>query len=144
MPLLMPGGMQEHPSIEDWSQERDNSKGPSAPLATQPTDRRGKALSSEAIQRRRQQNRASQFAFRARSKKMVDDLRQQLAQFTEHNNAMHRTMQNLLENAESLKRAIEGALAFQRSFLLENQQEEKGMSLPISPRQHGIEFWGDS
>ena len=75
---------------------------------------------------------------------MVDDLRQQLTQCTEHNNTMYLTMQNLLENAESLKRAIEGALAFQRSFIFENQQEEKGMSQPSTPQKHGIEFWRDS
>lgn len=145
MPLLPPGMMQEHPSIEDWSQERDGSEGSKSFLeAAPPTERAGKALSSEAIQRRRQQNRASQLAFRARTKKMVDDLRQQLTQCTEHNNTMYLTMQNLLENAESLKRAIEGALASQRSFIFDVQQEEKEMSQPSSPRKHGIEFWRDS
>jgi hypothetical protein len=128
----MPGVMQEHLSIEDWSQERDSSKARKDPKAISPTGRRGKHLSSEAIQRRRQQNRASQLAFRARSKKMVEDLRQQLTQCTEHNNTIYVTMQNLLENADSLKRAIENALAFQRLFLFENKQEENGMSLPIS------------
>jgi hypothetical protein len=145
MPLLLPSVMQQHPSNENWSQERGSSEGSKAiSEGAPPTERAGKALSSEAIQRRRQQNRASQLAFRARTKKTVDDLRQQLTQCTEHNNTMYFTMQNLLENAESLKRAIEGALASQRSFIFENQQEEKGISQPSSPRKHGIEFWRDS
>jgi hypothetical protein len=92
MPFLMPGVMQEHPSIEDWSQERDYSKGRKALEAAPPKDSAGEFLSSEAIQPRRQQNRANQVAFRARTKKMVDDLQQQLTQCTEHNTTMYSTL----------------------------------------------------
>jgi hypothetical protein len=141
MPLLLPDIVQEHPSIKDWSQERDSSESSKASLGpAPPKDRIGKSLSSEAIQRRQQQNRANQVAFRARTKKMVDDLQQQRTQCTEHNSTMYLTLQNLLENAELLKRAIEGALAFQRLFIFENQQEEKGMSQPSSPESMALNF----
>jgi hypothetical protein len=45
MPLLLPGVMQEHPSIENGSQERDSSESSTAFLeATPPKDSAEKAL----------------------------------------------------------------------------------------------------
>jgi hypothetical protein len=125
MPFLVPGVTQEYPTIEDWSQEHDSSEGPKTYLKER-SSASGirKVLSPEAIQRRRKQNRASQLAFRARTKKMVEDLQQRLTQCTEENHTMYLTMENLLEKAESLKRAIEGALASQRSIIFESTARE--------------------
>jgi hypothetical protein len=125
--MLLPGAMQEHLTIEDWSADSTSSEGPKTfREGRSPVNRTGKPQSAEAIERRRQQNRASQLAFRARTKKLVEDLRQQITECTEHNHTMYITMQNLLEKTEMLKTSIEGALALQRSVCFETHQREKG------------------
>ena len=72
-----------------------------------------KPPSGEALERRRQQNRAAQLAFRERSKKQIEEMRQELTQCVEYNQKMYSTMRELLERTEALKRDIEGALAMQ-------------------------------
>ena len=72
-----------------------------------------KPPSGEALERRRQQNRAAQLAFRERSKKQVEEMRQELVQCVEYNQKMYLTMRELLERTEALKKDIESALALQ-------------------------------
>jgi hypothetical protein len=67
--------------------------------------------SAEAVARRRKQNRVSQAAWRARNKELVEELRQEISECSEYNQGMHQTMQALLKTTESLKGAIESALA---------------------------------
>jgi hypothetical protein len=144
MPLLPPAAAQVHPTIEEWPHDQDFSRGPKAFLeGGLPANGTVKVLSPEAIQRRRQQNRASQLAFRARTKKMVEELRHQLTQCAQNNQTMYLTMQNLLEKTESLKAAIEGALASQRSMIFEQQQKEKGMPSPSSLQNRTLNLQRD-
>lgn len=70
-----------------------------------------KAPSGEALEQRRQQNRAAQLAFRERSKKQVEEMRQELIQCVEYNQKMYLTMWELLERTEALKKDIASALA---------------------------------
>lgn len=51
--------------------------------------------------------------FRGRSKKQVEELRQELTQCVEFNQKMYSTMRELLEKTDTLKRDIEVALALQ-------------------------------
>ncbi|KUJ22895.1 uncharacterized protein LY89DRAFT_680975 [Mollisia scopiformis] len=67
--------------------------------------------SAEAIARRRKQNRVSQAAWRARNKELVEELRQEIAEYSEYNKTMKETMRSLLKTTESLKGVIEHALA---------------------------------
>ncbi|KAE8444179.1 hypothetical protein EG329_000776 [Mollisiaceae sp. DMI_Dod_QoI] len=67
--------------------------------------------SAEAIARRRKQNRVSQAAWRARNKELVEELRQEIAEYSEYNQTMQDTMHSLLKTTESLKGVIEHALA---------------------------------
>lgn len=69
-----------------------------------------KRPSAAAIARRRKQNRASQAAWRARNKELVEELRQEIAEHAEYNQSMQGTMRSLLQTTESLKSAIEHAL----------------------------------
>lgn len=76
--------------------------------STRPNPRRP---SAEAVARRRKQNRVSQAAWRARNKELVEELRQEITEHAEYNESMHETMKSLLQTTESLKGAIESALA---------------------------------
>ncbi|KAH7363781.1 hypothetical protein BKA65DRAFT_121909 [Rhexocercosporidium sp. MPI-PUGE-AT-0058] len=69
--------------------------------------------SAEAVARRRKQNRVSQAAWRARNKELVEELRQEISEYSEYTGNMQQTMQSLLQTTESLKSAIECALAQQ-------------------------------
>ena len=89
--------------------------------------------SGEALERRRQQNRAAQLAFRDRSKKQVEELRQELTQCVEFNQRMYLTMRELLERTEALKRDLEGALALQPPMTsLESSHSSRTDSLDLS------------
>ncbi|KAF8849820.1 hypothetical protein BDZ45DRAFT_697259 [Acephala macrosclerotiorum] len=67
--------------------------------------------SAEAIARRRKQNRVSQAAWRARNKELVEELRQEIAEYSEYNQSMQETMHSLLKTTEALRGVIENALA---------------------------------
>lgn len=67
--------------------------------------------SAEAIARRRKQNRVSQAAWRARNKELVEELRQEIAEYSEYTQTMQETMRSLLKTTESLKGVIENALS---------------------------------
>lgn len=66
-----------------------------------------------AVQRRREQNRISQMAHRQRSKKQVEDLRNQLEECTEYNHTMYRTLQTLGIKTKALALEIDQALTMQ-------------------------------
>ena len=70
-----------------------------------------RALSPDAVERRRKQNRASQIAFRERKKKKSGDLHQELVVASRYNHQMHDKMRDLLTKTEQLKSAIEQALS---------------------------------
>jgi hypothetical protein len=76
-------------------------------------DRRSRtsSRSMDVVQRRREQNRISQMAHRQRSKKQVENLREQLIDCTEYNNNMYRTLQSLGEKTQALAAEIQQALA---------------------------------
>lgn len=67
--------------------------------------------SAEAVARRRKQNRVSQAAWRARNKELVEELRQEISEYSEYTENMQQTMRSLLQTTESLKGVIENALA---------------------------------
>src|SRR4051812_43516725 len=62
-----------------------------------------KVPSSEALERRRRQNRAAQLASRERTKKIVEELKGALTRCTEFNQEMCDKMQEVLEIADTLK-----------------------------------------
>lgn len=70
-----------------------------------------KRRSPAAIARRKKQNRASQAAWRARNKELVEELRQEIAEHAEYNHSMQDTMRSLLKTTASLKSVIENVLA---------------------------------
>ena len=65
----------------------------------------------QTLEQRRRQNRAAQSAFRERSKKHVEELRQELTKCLEYNQNLFGAMRELLERTEALKVDIEGVLA---------------------------------
>jgi hypothetical protein len=65
----------------------------------------------QALERRRQQNRAAQLAFRERSKRQMEEMRQELAQCVDFNRKMQDSVRSLLERADDLRRDVESILA---------------------------------
>lgn len=103
-------------SYSDWVSGSDYSPGPprlDKPFPNSNTQHTTgpRRPSAEAIARRRKQNRLSQAAWRARNKELVEELRQEIAEHTEYNHTMQETLQSLLKTTETLKGAIENALA---------------------------------
>lgn len=74
----------------------------------------------DKAERRRQQNRSSQIAFRERSKTTLKTLQEALNQSQSENEALYTIMEELLERTEHLKRTIEDVL---RSRLKSSQSE---------------------
>ena len=72
---------------------------------------------ADKSERRRQQNRISQIAFRQRSKMTLIALQEELDQSILVNDVLYITIEALLERTENLKRSIEDVLAsrFKRS-----------------------------
>jgi hypothetical protein len=64
----------------------------------------------EAVKKRRQQNRNSQIAHRQRTKQMIEDLRQELSEYSEYSQAMYQTLQSLRETTKALVSTIDNAL----------------------------------
>lgn len=95
--------------------------------------RRRRAPSGEALERRRQQNRAAQLAFRERSKKQVEDMRQELTQCVEYNQKMYSTMRELLGRTEALKMDTEGALALQPPLNYSLESESASRTTSVDP-----------
>jgi hypothetical protein len=88
--------------------------------------------SGEALERRRLQNRSAQLAFRERSKKQVEELRQELTQSAEYNQKMYSTMRELLNRTEVLRKDIERALALQPPITsLESSHTSRTNSLDL-------------
>lgn len=83
------------------------------PGQRQPPRRVRKPPSGEALERRRQQNRAAQLAFRERSKKQVEEMRLELMQCNEFNQKLYSSVRELLDQTEGLKRDMEALLATQ-------------------------------
>jgi len=75
--------------------------------------RRRKQPSGEALERRRQQNRAAQLAFRERSKRQVEEMRQELLQCTEFNQRLYSSVRELMERTDSLKKDMEAILSME-------------------------------
>jgi predicted ATPase with chaperone activity len=73
---------------------------------------------ADKVEKRRQQNRNSQIAFRKRTKMTLKMLQEELNQSLEANEALYDTVEELLEKTEILKRTIEDVLALRlkRSF----------------------------
>ncbi|PMD37180.1 hypothetical protein L207DRAFT_568237 [Hyaloscypha variabilis F] len=67
--------------------------------------------SADKSERRRQQNRTSQFAFRQRNKMTLLTLQEELDQSLLVNETLYSTIEALLEKTEDLKRCIEEVLA---------------------------------
>jgi hypothetical protein len=71
----------------------------------------GKSSPADYSEKRRQQNRNSQIAFRQRNKMTLKLLQEELSQSLLTNAALYGTMEELLEKTENLKRSIEDVLA---------------------------------
>jgi hypothetical protein len=81
-------------------------------LEASPIARKGrKPSSSDVSERRRQQNRISQIAFRQRNKMTIERLREDLNQSLEANEALCDTMQDMLGKMDDLKKSVEDVLA---------------------------------
>ena len=101
------------------------------PASTSEQKSRGpRRPSAEAVARRRKQNRISQANWRARNKELVEELRQEISEYSEYTDDMQQTMQSLLQTTESLKGAIESALARQPP---KKQNEMAGETQLMSP-----------
>ena len=117
--------MDQAPSIitlSDWGDSITGDPGPvvdfpliatssDKPSSSESTSRGTRRPTAEAIARRRKQNRVSQAAWRARNKELVEELRQEISDYAEHTERMQQTMESLLQQTETLKAAIETALA---------------------------------
>jgi len=97
-----------------------------------PQRRTRKPPSGEALERRRQQNRTAQVAFRERSKKQVDELRQELMQSVEFNQKMYSSVRQLLGRTEMLKQDMEALLAVQPPAI--------SSEVPQNSRTNSMEF----
>lgn len=116
VPSLDWGGPQQTwQSIESTPPRSESSQRPKMLLEPRPQSHRRirKPPSGEALERRRQQNRAAQLAFRERSKKQVEEMRQELMQCTEFNQKLYMNVRELLDRTDSLKRELEAILATQ-------------------------------
>lgn len=90
--------------------------------------------SAEAIARRRKQNRVSQAAWRARNKELVEELRQEIAEYSEYNKSMQETMHSLLKTTESLKGVIENALARPPPGSSQEMKQNNGEGQLLTPQ----------
>jgi bZIP transcription factor len=68
---------------------------------------------NDAVKRRRQQNRNSQTAYRQRTKKLIEDLRQEVTEYSEYSQDMYQTLQSLRETTRALVSTIDHALSMQ-------------------------------
>ena len=64
-------------------------------------------------ERRRKKNRQAQAAFRERQKKVIDDLRHDLARQVQYNQVLKRKMYNMVASMELMKGEFEEALALE-------------------------------
>jgi hypothetical protein len=75
--------------------------------------------------KRREQNRNSQIAHRQRNKKLIEDLRQELTEYSEYSQHMYQTLQNLRQTTQALVSTIDQALSIQppkRTEILKDRQ----------------------
>lgn len=114
-PLEWPRHQQTWPSVESTPPASEGHPRPKMLLEPRPQTQRRirKPPSGEALERRRQQNRAAQLAFRERSKKQVEEMRLELIQCVEFNQKMQMSVRELLDRTEALKRDMEAILALQ-------------------------------
>jgi hypothetical protein len=94
---------------------------------------RTSSRSTDAVQKRREQNRISQMAHRQRSKKQVEDLRRQLETSTEYNHTMYHTLQTLGEKTQALAMEIQQALALQPPYQVHERSRTGSEELHWSP-----------
>lgn len=103
------------------------------PASTSEASSRGpRRPSAEAVARRRKQNRVSQAAWRARNKELVEELRQEISEYSEYTDNLQQTMKGLLQTTESLKGVIESALA-QQPPRKSSQSRASGETQLMSP-----------
>ena len=67
--------------------------------------------SSKDTEKRRLQNRNSQTAHRQRNKKLIEDLHQEVADYSKYSAEMYHTLQNLRETTKALVTTIDQALS---------------------------------
>ncbi|KAN0099305.1 hypothetical protein V8E51_013080 [Hyaloscypha variabilis] len=67
--------------------------------------------SSKDTEKRRMQNRNSQNAHRQRNKKLIEDLHQEVAEFSKYSLEMYHTLQELKETTKALVMTIDQALS---------------------------------
>ncbi|KAE9364207.1 hypothetical protein N431DRAFT_549826 [Stipitochalara longipes BDJ] len=67
--------------------------------------------SSKDTEKRRQQNRNSQIAHRQRNKKLIEDLHQEVADYSKYSQEIYHTLQNLKETTIALVSTIDQALS---------------------------------
>jgi hypothetical protein len=140
---------QRWPSIESNSNSSFTSPEPSpnyrpkialSPSYTPSTSRKArKPPSGEALERRRQQNRAAQLAFRERSKRQMEEMRLELSQSMEFNEKMYESVRGLLEKTRKLESDLEAVLAV-RPPVTSLDAEKRQMDTPESDAQGEEEF----
>jgi len=67
--------------------------------------------SNDAVKKRRQQNRNSQMAYRQRTKKLIEDLRHEVTEYSVYSQDMYQTLQSLRETTKTLVSTIDSALS---------------------------------
>lgn len=120
------------PGSEYSPRSQDRSRTPS--LDFEPnfqTLKLGHISSTKDTEKRRQQNRNSQIAHRQRNKKLIEDLRQELTDYSVYSQDMYHTLQSLRETTKALVSTIDQALSMhppKRNDLTTKEQKSSGNS----------------
>jgi hypothetical protein len=120
------------PGSEYSPRSQDRSRTPS--LDFEPnfqTLKLGHISSTKDTEKRRQQNRNSQIAHRQRNKKLIEDLRQELTDYSVYSQDMYHTLQSLKETTKALVSTIDQALSMhppKRNDLTTKEQKSSGNS----------------
>jgi len=104
--------VQYPPGFECSPRSQDRSRTPS--LDFEPdfqTFKLAHISSTKDTEKRRQQNRNSQIAHRQRNKKLIEDLRQELTDYSVYSQDMYQTLQSLRETTKALVSTIDQALS---------------------------------
>ncbi|PVH76905.1 hypothetical protein DL98DRAFT_657097 [Cadophora sp. DSE1049] len=131
------GGSMQGDALSNGDFSPTTGKSDKPASTTEGSSRGPRRPSAEAVARRRKQNRVSQAAWRARNKELVEELRQEISEYSEYTENMQQTMRSLLQTTESLKGVIENALAQQppcKSLQTRPNGESQLMS-PISSNE---------
>jgi len=127
--------VQYPPGFEYSPRSQDRSRTPS--LDFEPnfqTLKLAHISSTKDTEKRRQQNRNSQIAHRQRNKKLIEDLRQELTDYSVYSQDMYQTLQSLRETTKALVSTIDQALSMhppKRNDLTKERKSSGNSGMPM-------------